>query len=127
MGVKEINQIYRCKICGNIVEVVHAGSGTLVCCGEEMELLKENTVEASKEKHIPVIEKINDNVGVKVGSIPHPMEEKHYIEFIELIADGRVYRKFLKPGDKPEAEFCVRAIEISAREYCNLHGLWLGK
>ena len=120
----ELNQIYRCNICGNIVEVLHAGGGELVCCGQPMELLKENTVDAALEKHVPVIEKTNTGVKVKVGSVPHPMEDAHYIEFIEVIADGRIYRKFLKPGDEPEAEFEIKAKNITAREYCNLHGLW---
>lgn len=120
----ELNQIYKCSICGNIVEVVHASAGQLVCCGQPMLLQKENTVDASKEKHVPVIEKTAKGIKVKIGSIPHPMEEKHYIEWIEAIAGGRVYKKFLKPGDKPEAEFCVKADKITAREYCNLHGLW---
>jgi len=121
---EELNEIYKCSICGNIVEVVHVGGGELVCCGEPMEKLTENTVDASKEKHVPVIEKTATGVKVKVGSVPHPMEEKHYIEWIELLADGRAYRKYLKPGDKPEAEFCITAQSITAREYCNLHGLW---
>jgi len=123
----ERDQIYKCNICGNIVEVLHAGVGELVCCGQPMQLLKENTVDASKEKHVPVIERTKDGVGVKIGSIPHPMEEKHYIEWVEIIADGRSYKKFLKPGDAPEAEFCVRAQKITAREYCNLHGLWASR
>jgi len=117
-------QIYRCNICGNIVEVLHTGAGELVCCGQPMELLKEKTEDVGQEKHLPVIEKIENGVRVKVGSIPHPMEEKHYIEWIEIIADGRAYRKFLKPGDKPEAEFEIKAEKISARTYCNIHGLW---
>ncbi|HEX9973670.1 MAG TPA: desulfoferrodoxin [bacterium] len=120
----QLNQIYKCNICGNIVEVLHTGDGELVCCGEPMKLLVENTVDASKEKHVPVIEKAGDKVTIKVGSVAHPMEEKHYIEFIELMADGKVYRKFLKPGDKPEATFEVAATKLTAREYCNLHGLW---
>ena len=117
-------QIYKCNICGNIVEVLDAGAGQLVCCGQPMQLMSENTVDASKEKHVPVIEKTKNGFKVKVGSVPHPMEEKHYIEWIEIIADGKSYRKFLKPGDKPEAEFCIDAKKIEAREYCNLHGLW---
>lgn len=117
-------QIYKCNICGNIVEVLHAGVGQLVCCGQPMQLMTENTVDASKEKHVPVIEKTKNGFKIKVGSVPHPMEEKHYIEWIEVIADGKNYRKFLKPGDKPEAEFCIDAKKITAREYCNLHGLW---
>lgn len=120
----EIMQVYKCDVCGNIVEVLHGGAGDLVCCGEPMRLMSENTVDAAKEKHVPVIEKIADGWRVKVGSVTHPMEEKHYIEWIELIADGIVYRAVLKPGDKPEAEFKVKAAKVSAREYCNLHGLW---
>ena len=120
----QLNQIYKCEVCGNIVEVLHTGVGELVCCGEPMKLLVENTVDAAKEKHVPVIEKSGNKVTVKVGSVAHPMEEKHYIEFIELMADGKVYRKFLKPGDKPEATFEVTAAKLTAREYCNLHGLW---
>jgi superoxide reductase len=120
----EINQVYKCAICGNIVEVLHAGGGELVCCGQPMGLLVENTTEASLEKHVPVIEKKKNSVKVKIGSIPHPMEEKHYIEWIEIIADGAVQRIFLKPGDKPEAEFKTKAEKITAREYCNIHGLW---
>ena len=120
----EQRQVYRCNICGNIVEVLHTGAGELVCCGQPMELLKEKTVDEGKEKHMPVIEKTETGIIVKVGSIPHPMEETHYIEWIEVIADARVYRKFLNPGDKPEAGFEIRAEEIEARAYCNIHGLW---
>ena len=116
--------VYKCSVCGNIVEVLHAGEGELVCCGEPMMLLKENSVDAAIEKHVPVIEKTEKGVRVKVGSVLHPMEEKHYIEWIEIIADGRVYRKFLKPSDKPSAEFAITAKNITAREYCNLHSLW---
>jgi superoxide reductase len=117
-------EIYKCKICGNIVEVLHAGAGQLVCCGQPMELLKEKTEDVGQEKHVPVLEKMETGIKVKVGSIPHPMEEKHYIEWVEVIADGRVYKKFLKPGDKPETEFEIKAEKIGAREYCNIHGLW---
>ena len=120
----EKKQIYKCNICGNIIEVLHAGAGQLVCCGQPMEWLKENTVDASKEKHVPVIEKTEKGILVKIGSVSHPMEEKHYIEWIEIIADGLAYRKFLQPGDKPEAEFSIEAEQVEAREYCNLHGLW---
>ncbi|HOJ86370.1 MAG TPA: desulfoferrodoxin [Elusimicrobiales bacterium] len=116
--------IYKCEVCGNIVEVLHTGAGALVCCGKEMRLFNENTSDGVKEKHVPVIEKTANGYIVKVGSVAHPMEEKHYIEWIELIADGISHRKFLKPGDKPEAEFCVKAEKVEAREYCNLHGLW---
>lgn len=117
-------QIFKCELCGNIVEVLHEGAGALVCCGQEMKLLVENTVDASREKHVPVIEKTAAGVKVRVGSVPHPMEEKHYIEWIELVADGKAYRQFLKPGDAPEAEFAVSASALSVREHCNLHGLW---
>ncbi len=117
-------QIYKCNICGNIVEVLHSGVGQLVCCGQPMELLNEKTEDVGKEKHVPVVEKTEKGVMVKVGSVPHPMEEKHYIEWIEIIADGVVYRKFLNPGDKPEAEFNIKAERINTREYCNIHGLW---
>jgi superoxide reductase len=117
-------EVYKCEVCGNIVEVIHEGDGELVCCGQPMKLFVENTVDAAKEKHVPVIEKTADGFKVKVGSVTHPMEEKHYIEWIELIADGVAYRKFLKPGEAPEAVFCIDAKQITAREYCNLHGLW---
>lgn len=120
----EVKQIYKCNICGNIVEVLHAGVGQLVCCGQPMELLKEKTEDVGLEKHVPIIEKSNGKIKVKVGSIPHPMEDKHWIEWIELVADGKVYRKFLNPGDSPEADFEIEAENITAREYCNLHGLW---
>ncbi len=117
-------QVYKCEVCGNIVEVLHEGKGELVCCGQPMKLFTENTVDAAKEKHVPVIEKTGKGYRVKVGSVAHPMEEKHYIEWVELIADGVAYRRFFKPGDAPEAEFCIDAAQVSAREYCNLHGLW---
>lgn len=118
------DQIYRCEKCGNMVEVLNPGGGTLVCCGLPMEHLVENTVDASKEKHVPVIEKTADGIKVKVGSVPHPMEDKHYIMWIELIADGKVYRQHLIPGNAPETVFNVTAERFTAREYCNLHGLW---
>lgn len=117
-------EIYKCEVCGNIVEVLHGGAGDLVCCGQPMVLMTENTTDAAKEKHVPVIGKTADGYLVKVGSVAHPMEEKHYIEWIELIADGKAYRQFLKPGEKPEATFCIKADKVSAREYCNIHGLW---
>ncbi len=117
-------QVYKCESCGNIVEVVHAGPGNLVCCGESMVLLEENTVDAAVEKHVPVIVKTDHGFKVTVGSVPHPMEESHYIEWIEVIADGKAYLEFLKPGDAPEGLFCVEADTITAREYCNLHGHW---
>jgi superoxide reductase len=117
-------QVYTCEVCGNIVEVLHEGAGALVCCGQDMKLLVENTVNASREKHVPVIETTAKGTRVTVGSVPHPMEEKHYIEWIELIADGKAYRQFLKPGGAPEAEFPIVAPRASARAHCNLHGLW---
>jgi len=117
-------EVYKCNICGNIVEVLEAGGGELVCCGKPMDQLVENTVDAAKEKHVPVIEKTAGGVTVKVGSVSHPMEDKHYIQWIEIIADGKAYRQFLNPGDAPEATFSIDASEITAREYCNLHGLW---
>ena len=120
-------EIYTCSVCGNIVEVVHAGGGQLVCCGQPMTLMVENSVDAAKEKHVPVVEKTPDGLIVKVGSVAHPMEEKHYIEWIEIIDEqGKAYRKFLKPGDVPEASFCVPEGLYTLREYCNLHGLWKG-
>ncbi|TCW61260.1 desulfoferrodoxin [Treponema sp. J25] len=116
--------IYKCDICGNIVEVLHEGVGDLVCCGKPMRLFVENTSDGAREKHVPVIEKTSTGYKVSVGSVLHPMEEKHYIEWIELVADGVRYRKYLKPGDTPVAEFAVQASTVTAREYCNLHGLW---
>ena len=123
----ELRQTYKCNICGNIVEVIHTGVGQLVCCSQPMELLTEKTVDIGLEKHVPVVEKVGNKVKVKVGSVPHPMEQKHHIEWIEIIANGKTCRKFLKPGEKPEAEFETTAEEIEAREYCNIHGLWKTK
>ena len=122
----QLNEAYKCDICGNIVEVVHTGAGELVCCGQPMVLQKENTVDAAKEKHVPVIEKTNKGVKVKIGSVPHPMEDLHYIEWVEIIADNKAQKKFLKPGDTPKAEFCIcsEPKKLSVRAYCNLHGLW---
>ena len=117
-------QIYKCKICGNIVEVLHEGVGELVCCGEPMALYDENTVDAATEKHVPVITKTERGYKVQVGEVLHPSTEEHYIEWIELIADGKACRQFLNPGDEPMAEFETDASEVTAREYCNLHGLW---
>jgi len=116
--------IYKCDVCGNIVEVLHTGVGALVCCGEEMKLQNTHTTDAGQEKHVPVIEKDGDKITVTVGSTLHPMTEEHHIEWIELIADGESCRTFLKPGDKPQATFCSKAKTFTAREYCNLHGLW---
>jgi len=123
MATKQL-EVYKCEICGNIVEVLHEGKGELVCCGQPMKLQVENTVDASKEKHVPAVEKTVEGIKVQVGSVEHPMEEKHYIEWIQLIAGGKAYRQFLKPGDKPVAVFKVDADSFAVREYCNLHGLW---
>lgn len=123
--MSELNQVYKCNICGNIVELVHVGGGELVCCGQPMELKQPNTQDASHEKHVPVIEATADGVLVKIGSVEHPMLEEHHIEWIEIIADGKVYRQCLNPGDKPQAEFAVKATNIQARAYCNIHGLWM--
>ena len=121
----KVREIYKCNICGNIIEVLHAGVGELVCCGEAMSLMDEKTEDSTVEKHVPYVEKTSNGVIVKVGQKQdHPMEEKHFIEWIQIIADGISYRKFLKPGDKPQAEFPVKADDLKAREYCNVHGLW---
>lgn len=120
-----LNEIYKCNVCGNIVEVVHAGKGELVCCGEAMKKQLPGTVEAATEKHIPVIEKIDGGYKIKVGEIPHPMLDVHWIEWIEILTQGgRVQRQYLKPGEAPEATFKCGADKILAREYCNVHGLW---
>jgi len=120
-------QVYKCELRGNIVEVLHGSEADLVCCGQNMTLQTENTVDAAKEKHVPVIEKTDTGYKVKVGSVPHPMEEKHYIEWIEVIAGGKVYTEFLKPGVAPEAVFCLDAPIETMREYCNVHGHWKAK
>ena len=123
----ELNQVYKCTVCGNIVEVVHDGEGELVCCGRPMELKIENTEDAAEEKHVPVIEKTAKGILIKVGSVPHPMEKAHYIEWIEILVDGKSYKEFLKPGGESQTEFCVEDDSITARVYCNLHGLWKSK
>ena len=123
----KLNEIYKCELCGNIVELVHAGPGALNCCGQKMVLMTENTTDAAQEKHVPVIEINADSITVKVGSVPHPMLDEHSIEWIELIADGKVYRQNLQPGEAPEATFPVIAQQVTAREYCNLHGHWTAK
>ena len=117
-------EVYKCDVCGNIVEILVGGKGQLVCCNQPMKQMVENTVDAAKEKHVPVIEKKPNGITVKVGSVAHPMEEKHYIQFIELIVDGKVCRQYLSPGQAPEAFFAVTGSNVAAREYCNLHGLW---
>ncbi|HDR53092.1 MAG TPA: desulfoferrodoxin [archaeon] len=117
-------EIWKCEICGNIVEVVHDGVGQLVCCGEPMKLMDAHTEDAGLEKHVPVVEKTADGIKVKVGEVAHPMEAKHFIEWVEVIANGKTYRKFLEPGQQPEATFCLTADTLAVREYCNIHGLW---
>ena len=117
-------EVYKCNVCGNIVEVLTGGAGALVCCGQDMVLMSENTVDAAKEKHVPVATKVEGGWEVSVGSVPHPMEEKHLIEWIELNANGTSYKVFLKPGEEPKAFFPVDADNVTVREYCNLHGLW---
>ncbi|CUU49152.1 desulfoferrodoxin [Clostridium beijerinckii] len=123
----ELKQVYKCEVCGNIVEVVHNAGGTLVCCNQPMKLKAENTTDGATEKHVPVIEKVEGGVLVKVGSVEHPMLDNHYIEWIEIHTENNVYKKFLKPGEKPEAFFKVDEPVLFAREYCNLHGLWAEK
>jgi len=117
-------EVYKCAICGNIVEMLHEGAGELVCCDKPMRLFKENTTDAAVEKHVPVIEITPNGVKVSIGSVLHPMTEEHYIEWIEIIADSKLYRQYLKPAEAPEAFFEIKAENITAREYCNLHGLW---
>ncbi len=124
MSEKNKLEVYKCEVCGNIVELLHVGKGELVCCGQPMVLQQENTVDAAKEKHVPVIEKTDGGVKVKVGEVAHPMDEDHYIEWLELIADGETHIKFLEPGESPEAVFTVQGDNLSAREYCTKHGLW---
>lgn len=119
-----LNEVYKCAKCGIITTVSHGGEGTMVCCGEPMKYMKEGSTDGALEKHVPVIEKTADGYKVKVGSVAHPMEAAHWIEWIELIADGKAYRQYLNPGQAPEAEFCIKAAKVTAREYCNLHGHW---
>ena len=126
-------QVYKCNLCGNIVEMVEGGKGNLICCGQPMILQEEKTEDAATEKHVPFIEKVDGGFKVRIGqNAAHPMEEKHYIQWIELLADGKAYRQFLNPGDAPEAVFCAceqsscTCKDVSAREYCNVHGLWRG-
>ena len=121
----KLNEIYKCNVCGNIVEMVHASAGELVCCGQPMQLLKENTTDAAVEKHVPILEKTDKGIVIKVGSVPHPMTKEHYIEWIEVISsDGKVKKKFLQPGDSPEWQICCVSKGDLVRAYCNLHGLW---
>lgn len=117
-------EVFVCEACGNIVEVVHAGPGALACCSRTMQLLIENTTDAAREKHVPVIEKLGEGIKVSVGSIAHPMEDKHFIEWIEIFDGDSVHRRYLVPGTKPEALFPVNSQPVKVREYCTLHGLW---
>jgi superoxide reductase len=117
-------QIFKCDVCGNIIEVLHGGEGDLVCCGQNMTLFDEKAADEGKEKHVPVIEVVDSGMKVKVGSNPHPMEEKHFIEWIELIDSDKTYRHYLKPGQSPETIFETRNKGVTAREYCSVHGLW---
>jgi len=122
-----MKKVYKCEECGNLVELLVEGGGELVCCGQPMTKLDEKTADATTEKHVPLIEKTGNGYKVTVGSTLHPMVAEHFIEYIELIADGISYKKFLKPGDTPAAEFCISAAKVSAREHCNVHGLWKGE
>ncbi len=117
-------QIYKCQVCGIVAEVLDGGAGELVCCGQPCTLLPAKTADEGKEKHVPVVEKVAGGIHVKVGSVPHPMEEKHYIQWIEVVADGRTCRQFLRPGQAPEATLCLDADNVTVREQCNIHGLW---
>ena len=120
----EQKQIYKCNICGNIVEILHTGVGQLACCNQPMELQQAKVEDEGQEKHLPVVEKTETGISVKVGEISHPMEDEHYIEWIDVIVDDKVYRKFLSPADPPEAEFEIQNENVEARAYCNVHGLW---
>ncbi len=117
-------EVYKCVKCGILLEIMAEGGGEVSCCGAPMKLMKEGTTDGATEKHIPVVEKTATGYKVKVGSVAHPMQADHWIQWIELVADGVSYTRFLNPGDAPEAEFCIQAKEVCAREYCNLHGHW---
>ncbi|MHC4663619.1 MAG: desulfoferrodoxin [Planctomycetota bacterium] len=119
-------QIFKCELCGHIIEILHEGQGELVCCNQPMTALAENSTDAAKEKHVPVIEKTDAGVKIMVGSVAHPMQDDHHIEWIQILAGGKACREFLEPGGEPVAFFPVKADDVSAREYCNLHGLWKG-
>jgi len=119
-----VHEVYRCEVCGNVGEVLFSGGGQLVCCGKPMTKQEEKSADSKTEKHVPVIEKTSTGYKVTVGSTLHPMIDTHFIQWIELTADGKVYKEYLKPGMAPAAEFCVMAEKVSAREYCNIHGLW---
>jgi superoxide reductase len=129
-NMTEKKQIYRCNICGNIIEVLQIGTGELNCCNQAMKILKEKTGDIGPEKHIPIIEKTDAGVKIKVGKLPHPMKDEHCIEWVEIISDNRIYRNYLLPGDPPEVEFDVKIEDINqvrARQYCSIHGLWKSK
>ena len=123
----EKSQIYRCGVCGNMVEVVAVGGGTLVCCGQKMNQQEENTTDAAVEKHVPVVEQSNGQVKVTIGSVIHPMLDTHFIQFIDVVTATRTLRQYLKPGEQPVATFNVDEPVLAVREYCNLHGLWAKK
>lgn len=124
----KLGQIYKCEVCGNIIEIIHKGNGELVCCGQPMVLQVEKKEDEGQEKHVPIIKKNNQEILIKVGNVPHPMETSHFIEWIEIITkSGKVYRKFLKPGDNPKTTFTINEEIILVREYCNIHGLWSNK
>lgn len=124
----KLRELYRCNICGNVVEITHEGAPALVCCNQPMEKLEAKTEDAGEEKHVPVVEEIDDGIKVKVGTVKHPMEEKHYIKFIEVLTKEKVYRVELKPGQVPEANFCIPKSDlIEVREFCTIHGLWKNK
>ncbi|MCF6267846.1 MAG: desulfoferrodoxin [Desulfuromusa sp.] len=120
-------EIYKCEICGNIVEVTHSGAGALICCGKNMDRITENTTDAATEKHVPVIVLAEGTVTVKVGDVAHPMEAAHYIEWIEILVDDKIYRQYLQAGEPAEATFSIATSTVTARAYCNLHGLWVAK
>jgi superoxide reductase len=121
----ELNQIYKCEVCGNIVAVVHTGIGTLVCCDQPMISQVEHEEDQGFEKHLPSLSFEGDNLTVTIGETLHPMEEEHYIEWIEYIVENEVSRFYLKPKDEPKATFKMKDnIHYIVRAYCNIHGLW---
>ncbi|MCP4755832.1 MAG: desulfoferrodoxin [Proteobacteria bacterium] len=120
-------QVYKCDLCGNTVDIAHAGGGQLACCNQPMTLMEEKNADQGVEKHLPVVEKADKRIKVTVGSTAHPMEDKHFIEWIETVTGDAVSRKYLKPGDTPERSFCYKKDQLRVRAYCNLHGLWTQK
>jgi superoxide reductase len=120
-------EVYKCSVCGNITKVVHASDGILVCCGQPMVLQQEKTDDTGKEKHVPVVEKTATGILIKVGAVPHPMEEKHFIEWVEVRNGNNVYIHGFRPGEKPEAEFPLTTTNVKVRAFCNVHGLWTNK